>query len=102
MAAPARRNETDAWLNTTDLGSTIDWRTKGAVSPVKNQGMCGSCWAFSAVGAMEGAYQIATNSLRSLSEQQLVDCVAQSAGQGTGCQGNQMVHAFQYVINNKG
>ena len=49
----------------------VDWRTKNAVTPVANQGTCGSCWAFSAVGAIEGAYSIATGTLRTLSDQQV-------------------------------
>ena len=57
-----------------DIPTDIDWRTRGAVNPVKNQGQCGSCWAFSATSAIEGHHFIQQGTLVSLAEQQLVDC----------------------------
>ncbi|KAI9086186.1 hypothetical protein K1719_031907 [Acacia pycnantha] len=76
--------------------SSWDWRTKGAVTYVKDQGRCGGCWAFSATGAIEGITRIVSKWLPDLSEQQLISCVTSNKG----CKGGWVGNAFHYVINN--
>jgi C1A family cysteine protease len=81
---------------------TLDWTTKGAVTPVKNQGNCGSCWAFSTTGALEGAYQISGNPLTSFSEEELVQCdnKAHHGGGNLGCNGGFEANAFVFISKN--
>ena len=80
-------------LDDSNLADGVNWVDQGAVTPVKNQGQCGSCWAFSTTGSMEGAHFIKTKELLTLAEQQLVDC----SWLNLGCNGGMMDRAFAYT-----
>jgi KDEL-tailed cysteine endopeptidase len=80
-----------------DLPDSVDWRNKGAVTPVKDQGQCGSCWTFSTTGVLEGFYFINNGKLLSFSEQQIVDC---DTDQDEGCNGGWPYLAVEYAAKN--
>ncbi|KAF5743709.1 vignain [Tripterygium wilfordii] len=82
------------YANVESVPPSVDWRKKGAVAAVKDQGQCGSCWAFSTVVAVEGINYIKTNKLVTLSEQELIDCDTQ---QNQGCNGGLMEYAFEFI-----
>lgn len=82
-------------LSVSDIPESWDWRNKGGVSPVKDQGNCGSCWTFSTVGCLESAHLIKYGVLQTYSEQQLVDCAGDFDNHG--CNGGLPSHAFEYV-----
>lgn len=84
--------------NNLKLPDTVDWRNYGYVTHVKDQGHCGSCWAFSTTGGLEGQHFKKTGKLVSLSEQNLVDCDTKNKG----CDGGSVAVAYQYIVNNNG
>ncbi|RYH05201.1 hypothetical protein EON65_45370 [archaeon] len=87
-------------VDVSTLPDSVDWTAKGAVTGVKDQGQCGSCWSFSATGSMEGAYFLRYGTLPSFSEQQLVSC--DTGGADAGCNGGWMDDAFTFAKNNGG
>jgi C1A family cysteine protease len=94
---------TRLYLGDIVAAESVDWVKAGAVTPVKNQGQCGSCWSFSTTGALEGAYFIRYGKLVSFSEQQLVSCDnRQHGGKDMGCNGGLMDNAFSWIEKNGG
>ncbi|KAL1509142.1 hypothetical protein ABEB36_003927 [Hypothenemus hampei] len=91
---PAPVNATKYVIKNIEVPSSIDWRTQGYVTSVKDQGQCGSCWAFSVTGVLEGAYYKKTGNLVSFSEQQLIDCDTKL---NYGCDGGYEEQTFPYV-----
>merc|ERR1712087_463576 len=91
-------NEDMPEFSGTPNADSVNWVTAGAVTGVKNQGSCGSCWSFSSTGALEGANFIKNGQLLSFSEQELVDCDHNGSA---GCNGGSIEGAFQWYETNK-
>ncbi len=87
----------------TSLPTSVDWRTKGVVTPVKDQGQCGSCYSFSNTGALEGIFALTNGTLESFSEQQIVDCsLISKGGPNMGCNGGQIGATMNWIGKNGG
>ncbi|BHF63277.1 hypothetical protein SprV_0200626900 [Sparganum proliferum] len=97
LLPPAALQRPRSSLRLEDLPAQVDWRNMGAVTPVKDQGACGSCWAFSTTGAVEGQLKLQKDELIRLSEQQLVDCSWPEGNEG--CNGGLMVQAFEHLLH---
>ena len=100
---PARKRNGNEMVRLPEATATsVDWRNKGAVTPVKDKGECGGSWAFATTGSIEGAYAIVSGSLVALSEQQLLDCTNGWPWGNQGCSGGTMDTSFRYIITNGG
>lgn len=97
LKVPTEQKRNEATITSLGQSASVDWRTKGAVNPVKDQGQCGSCWAFSATSAIESSLFLKQGKLLNLAEQQMVDCSGSTGNYG--CNGGWMDWAFQYIIN---
>jgi cathepsin L len=92
LKLPEKKEMTEHVMETADLAESVNWLDEGVVADIKNQGQCGSCWAFSSINAVESRHAIRNGELLDLSEQQYVDCV----GKAHGCNGGWMGYAFEY------
>jgi len=92
--------DNEVWKDTSDLPASVDWTTQNKVTAVKDQGQCGSCWAFSTTGSVESRYAIKKGTLQELSEQELVSCSKLDGN--NGCNGGLMDYGFKYVKDNNG